>query len=236
VSFLSLESRTSLLLPIQTLAEQPTEIQQNNKSETPVKTEVKQESKDLAKVGEEKATPQLETLTEPVASNELAETDIPKDLEEEASLNDRAMAVNTMESGRVMDTEKKATRKSKPVEESLPPVVARYNPVTNVAEKSEEEPDYLPGTNPVPYPVNGFKELNSYIRKYRRINTPKTDYAIIEFLVKEDSRITNFKVVEETQDDLGKEAVRLIKNGPNWFPAIKEGVAVKKEVVLKVDF
>jgi hypothetical protein len=94
----------------------------------------------------------------------------------------------------------------------------------------------VPGTNPEPVPVNGYDAYNEYIYENRKISTPEVDYVLIEFIVKDDSKITNLKVLEETQEDLGKEAIRLIKEGPNWFPAIQEGVAVKKRVELKIEF
>ncbi|MEM7548776.1 MAG: energy transducer TonB [Bacteroidota bacterium] len=88
-----------------------------------------------------------------------------------------------------------------------------------------------------PAPINGFDALKEYIAKNKKAKqVGEGDYAVISFDVKDDSKLTNFKVLEETKEDLGKEAIRLIKKGPNWFPAIQEGVAVKKEVELKIDF
>ncbi len=58
----------------------------------------------------------------------------------------------------------------------------------------------------------------------------------IEFALKPGSLYSKFRIVEGLGYGCDEEAERLIKDGPNWKPAIRKGLAIKEEVVVEIKF
>ncbi len=59
---------------------------------------------------------------------------------------------------------------------------------------------------------------------------------ILELIIQEDGSIGEIEVQESPDKPFSDEAIRLIKDGPLWLPAIKGGEAIKDTVNLKILF
>ena len=61
---------------------------------------------------------------------------------------------------------------------------------------------------------------------------------IVQFIVNKDGRVSDVEVVQSVHPSLDKEALRLIKESPNWIPAKQDGKKVnsykKQPVVFKL--
>lgn len=58
----------------------------------------------------------------------------------------------------------------------------------------------------------------------------------IEFIVNKDGSITKGKIVRDIGGGCGKEALRVIKTMPNWFPAQNNGHKVRSYFTLPISF
>ena len=92
-----------------------------------------------------------------------------------------------------------------------------------------------------PEPAVGFEAYEVYLREYVRypeeagLNNIKGT-VVVEFAVKEGSAYSNFKIIQGLGYGCDKEAQRLIKEGPNWNAAIRNGEVVKEKVRVSVEF
>jgi protein TonB len=59
---------------------------------------------------------------------------------------------------------------------------------------------------------------------------------IVQFNVDKEGRIVDLKVVRSVQSDLDFEAVRVVKNMPDWIPGKVDGLPVKVRYTLPVNF
>ena len=59
---------------------------------------------------------------------------------------------------------------------------------------------------------------------------------ILDLIIQEDGSIVKIDVWESPDKLFSDEAIRLVKEGPVWLPAIKEGEAIKDTVNLKILF
>lgn len=60
--------------------------------------------------------------------------------------------------------------------------------------------------------------------------------AIVQFVVAKDGTLGDFKILQNPGDGLGEEAVRVIKEGPNWIPAKQNNIVINARVTQKVNF
>ena len=59
---------------------------------------------------------------------------------------------------------------------------------------------------------------------------------IITFIVEKDGSLTNAKVIKSVNQDLDKEAMRVIKKMPKWMPGKQNGNAVRVKYALPITF
>lgn len=91
-----------------------------------------------------------------------------------------------------------------------------------------------------PQPVDGTEAFNKYISE----NLVRPDSAtsgqrvvvVTSFKVLSDGKIDSLKIVRSPGKSFSDEAIRLIRSGPLWKPAIRDGVAVEDEVRLRIVF
>jgi hypothetical protein len=105
-----------------------------------------------------------------------------------------------------------------------------------VASKTESiEAGYSP-----PLPVNGQKSFDLYIeeniQKPVTLNSGQRVVVVISFLVRSTGAIDSIKVIRNPGKEFSDEAVRLIKNGPSWKPAERNGATVDDEVRVRIVF
>ena len=60
--------------------------------------------------------------------------------------------------------------------------------------------------------------------------------ARLQFIVDTEGSISNVRILSNPGNGIGEEAIRLIKKGPKWLPAVQNGREVNYEVQLSIDF
>lgn len=95
-----------------------------------------------------------------------------------------------------------------------------------------EEPASFPG---------GMKEMMKYI--FENVKYPEIARSngiqgrvYVQFVVFKDSSIKDVRVIKGYHSDLDKEAVRVIKNMPNWIPGKQKGKAVNSKFTIPISF
>jgi TonB family protein len=89
--------------------------------------------------------------------------------------------------------------------------------------------------------IGGLSGLYNYIGKSLRYPIAAQRAGIqgkvvVHFFINTDGSITDVKVVKSINEDLDAEAVRIIKNMPNWKPGRFEGQLVRNEFTLPINF
>jgi len=114
-------------------------------------------------------------------------------------------------------------------------VVVGYG-VRGAGDEAEEAVnEYTP-----PRPVNGRADFDKYIRD--NIRRPDTTTAgqrvvvVLNFSVNPDGKIDSIKVVRSPGKIFSDEAIRLLKDGPEWKPAEENGTTVSDEVRIRIVF
>ncbi len=64
----------------------------------------------------------------------------------------------------------------------------------------------------------------------------KTGKIYVSFIINEEGKVTNVKIVEPQYKDLNKEAIRVISESPNWTPGYDNGKPVKVKITYPVIF
>jgi hypothetical protein len=100
--------------------------------------------------------------------------------------------------------------------------------------KSEPVRDYQP-----PQPVTGTDVFNRYIETSIRNPEPgkaKQEVVTLSFLVYNDSTISEIKIISSPGEEYSGEAIRLIKEGPVWKPAMEDMRVVEDSVRVNIVF
>ena len=90
-------------------------------------------------------------------------------------------------------------------------------------------------------PVTGMKAFNEYIEKNRRSPAAATTEKIsgrvvVGFTVTAQGKLENIRVLKSLHPAADAEAMRLVKAGPPWKPAVKNGKTVPQEVKVRIRF
>ncbi len=59
---------------------------------------------------------------------------------------------------------------------------------------------------------------------------------ICQFVVEKDGSLTDFKVIRSPDNDLSEEALRILRQSPNWMPGIQFGQPVRVMYTVPIDF
>jgi hypothetical protein len=99
---------------------------------------------------------------------------------------------------------------------------------------NKEERDYIP-----PQPVTGRDTFNHYLEK--NMQHPEPGRSIqqvvnLSFLVYADSTISDIKIISSPGEDYSSEAIRLIKEGPSWKPAVSDNKIIEDSVRVSIVF
>jgi len=91
-----------------------------------------------------------------------------------------------------------------------------------------------------PLPVNGRSAFDKYIRdNIRRPDTTTSGQRVVVVLnlnVNPDGKIDSIKVLRSPARIFSDEAIRLIREGPAWKPAIENGTTISNEVRVRIVF
>ncbi|BDD07024.1 energy transducer TonB [Aureibacter tunicatorum] len=85
----------------------------------------------------------------------------------------------------------------------------------------------------------GKKQLHVYFKKnmhWQQGQHTVEGKVYISFLVTKNGKIVDVEVVKNLCESCDKEAIRLVKNMPNWTPAKKEGKRIDSQVTLSIYF
>jgi TonB family protein len=83
----------------------------------------------------------------------------------------------------------------------------------------------------------GMKTFYRFLAK--NIKYPATGVegnAYLTFVVEKDGSLSNFKVLREPGAGLGNEAIRVMKLSPKWKPGTQNGIAVRQQYTVPVNF
>lgn len=90
-------------------------------------------------------------------------------------------------------------------------------------------------------PINGYPSYRKYLEDSliyppQAISSNIKGRVVVEFYVRKNGMVSDFNVMKSLGYGCDKEALRLIKEGPVWEPAISNEEAVDKKVRVKVKF
>ncbi len=215
---------------IQIPAQPDSVINQKNETEnkpsavTQLKPEKKQRQQTVEKPGKQKresttTIAPATAVTQPAPDqikNELAKEIDPQPTEEIASSDDLAQ-------NKIIDQNKKD--KSYATGRAMP----------QVRESKTGSPPAMA------IPVGGQKAYDTYLKKslhypQEALNKNITGYVTIEFTVFANGQRDNYKVVSGLGYGCEEEAIRLIKEGPQWSPAIYNNQPIDSHALVKVKF
>ncbi|MBA7564024.1 hypothetical protein ES708_05686 [subsurface metagenome] len=97
----------------------------------------------------------------------------------------------------------------------------------------------LPATGPA-RPVGGEELFNEYIAE--NIRFPESDtvltrgVVVLSFAIGPQGRPQNIEVEESPGDAFSREAIRLLQEGPDWLPAIENGIIIEEKTRLSIEF
>jgi len=111
----------------------------------------------------------------------------------------------------------------------------RSNPYFNSRDKDlvdfpDVEPDFIGGENAMKAYIEA--ELHN-----SEVELPEGSGTVfIEAIIEKDGSISNARVALGVEESFDKEALRIVKNMPNWKPAISEGREVRSRCIVPVSF
>ena len=114
--------------------------------------------------------------------------------------------------------------------------------VTIVGYGKESEPGRAETTENYspPVPVNGKRDFERYVRRNMQrpdsLSPGQTETVVINFLVTSVGSIDNLIVLRSPGKAFSDEAIRLIRSGPAWKPAEKDGIIIDDSVRLSISF
>lgn len=109
--------------------------------------------------------------------------------------------------------------------------------VWNDAGEEEEYYDY----QILPEYEGGVPELIKYLSENIVYPKEAIEYSMegvvyVKFTVEEDGAVTNAHIIRGVQDDIDKEALRVVNDMPNWKPGMQDGEVARIKFVLPVRF
>ena len=89
-------------------------------------------------------------------------------------------------------------------------------------------------------PVPGYQKFREYIETNLQFPPDDTIHSkaivILSFIVGENGRPEDISVVKSPGKEFSDEAIRLLKNGPDWLPPKRDGLEIKEETVIRIVF
>ncbi|GIZ09181.1 energy transducer TonB [Flavobacterium sp. UMI-01] len=83
----------------------------------------------------------------------------------------------------------------------------------------------------------GQKEFDKYIKKNYNIPPDANNVrgkVYVTFVVEIDGTLTDIKVLRDLGFETGKEAIRVLKQGPKWIPGQQKGLIVRSIISLPI--
>jgi outer membrane biosynthesis protein TonB len=97
----------------------------------------------------------------------------------------------------------------------------------------------IPG-HTTPQPSIGKSEFDKYIKENLHrpdtLSTGQRVVVVVSFLVRKDGKIDSITIIRSPAKPFSDEAIRVLKSGPSWKPALDGNIKVEEEVRLRVVF
>jgi TonB family protein len=106
----------------------------------------------------------------------------------------------------------------------------------NADYKEDIEPESYTPPKPLTGQTAFDKYIESNIRRPDTLTAGQRAVVVISFTVKTDGTQDNYKIIRSPAKQFSDEALRLIKEGPEWKPAKKNGTDVEEDVRLRIVF
>lgn len=106
--------------------------------------------------------------------------------------------------------------------------IVKINNQEGVKDKVEVMPEFKGGMDAL------IKYMGANIKYPKESKKEGTVY--VSFVVDEKGKITNAEITKSVVDVLDKEALRVVKNMPNWKPGKDKGKNVKVKMTLPISF
>ena len=129
---------------------------------------------------------------------------------------------------------------SQPLSVKLSPDIQALNEVVVVAYGSDENKDETERFF-ITEPVSGYPKYKQYVKDNLQyppvaLENKVEGNVIISFVVNPDQQLSDFKIRRRLGYGCEEEALRLIKNGPAWNPALRDGIPVPQRIRMKIRF
>ena len=89
-------------------------------------------------------------------------------------------------------------------------------------------------------PVGGWEEYREWMARSIRypegVDPVERQVIVVTFRVRADSTVYDLKAERTAGDLFTREAFRLIREGPKWVPAIRNGQTIEEEVKVSIVF
>ncbi|RSK46592.1 TonB family protein [Hymenobacter perfusus] len=132
------------------------------------------------------------------------------------------------------------TRALRPSDSTLALALAPDNrQLSEVVVVRREAPPMLPSISATP--AGGYGKLRQYLADSldypeKALTDRREGTVRVQFVVGIDGKLSDFKVVKSVSPECDEEALRLLKEGPTWFPAVENNRRTARKVVVGVPF
>lgn len=135
---------------------------------------------------------------------------------------------------------KAQTRALRPTDSTLALALAPDSrQLSEVVVVRREAPPMLPSISATP--AGGYGKLRQYLADSldypeKALTDRREGTVRVQFVVETNGKLSDFKVVKSVSPECDEEALRLLKEGPSWFPAVQNNRRVARKVVVGVPF
>jgi hypothetical protein len=142
-----------------------------------------------------------------------------------------------------METKEFESKQDTPSVIKLDPSLTALNETVVTAygiSREESEMQAKPEEYIAPQPVGGKSNFDKYIRE--NLHWPDTLYSgqkaivVVSFSVQTDGSIDSIKIIRTPGKPFSDEAIRLLRTGPSWQPAVDNGQIIEDQVRLRIVF
>lgn len=142
-----------------------------------------------------------------------------------------------------METKEFESKQDTPSVIKLDPSLTALNETVVTAygiSREESEMQSKPEEYVAPQPVGGKSNFDKYIRE--NLHWPDTLYSgqkaivVINFSVQTDGSIDSIRIIRTPGKPFSDEAIRLLRTGPSWQPAVDNGQIIEDQVRLRIVF
>lgn len=136
-----------------------------------------------------------------------------------------------------MKTKEFKAAKDSIIEVTLEPSIESLSDIITVGHSTEKgtEKGYVP-----PRPLDGKASFDKYLKDNLRrpVSLPAGQRVVVvlELKVESEGKIDSITVIRSPSEVFSEEAIRLIRNGPDWKPGEINGKPVSDEVMLRIVF